>query len=153
MVPKLTAADVHARIKQTQEDTDAFKAYWQASLPADLSMPPDHEIKNAVRRLPLSYLTEGIESYVTKIGKTEGKEAKPVSTKNALNYICGAAWKMLEQNNPDEKFHPTARRQRNAERDPNSPRWDGEAFGDMTPEERQRIMAQTIATQKARKAQ
>jgi hypothetical protein len=153
MAPKLTAADVYARIKQTQEDTDAFKAYWQASLPADLPVPPDHEIKNAVRRLPLAYLAEGIESYVTKIGKTEGKEAKPVGTKNAMNYICGAAWKMLERDNPDQEFHPTARRQRNAERDPNSPLWDGEAFGDMTPEARQRVMAETIAKQKAQGAQ
>ena len=89
-----------------------------------------------------------IESYVAKLSQIEGKEAHPPSTKNAMNYICGAAWKMLERDNPDQEFHPTARRQRNAARDPNSPQWNGEAFGAAPPEERQRIMAETIEKQK-----
>jgi len=152
MATKLTAADVYARIKQTQEDTNAFKAYWLDSLPSDVSLPPDHEIKNAVRRLPLDYLAEGIESYMAKLGQMEGEEVKrPPTAKNAMNYICGAAWKMLEHENPDQQFRPTARRQRNAERDPDSQHWDGEAFHNATPEERQRIMAETIAKQKARR--
>jgi len=152
MAPKLTAQQLLERIKQIQVDADAFKAYWQTSFPPEIPLPPDYEIKNAVRRLPLDYLAEGIESYMAKLGQMEGEEVKrPPTAKNAMNYICGAAWKMLEHENPDQQFRPTARRQRNAERDPDSQQWDGEAFHNATPEERQRIMAETIAKQKARR--
>jgi hypothetical protein len=146
MVPKLTAQQLLERIKQIKIDASAFKDYWQLSLP-DLPLPPDYEINNAVRRLALDYLAEGIESYVAKLGQGNA------STKAAMNYVCGAAWKMLERDNPSQEFHPTARRQRNAERDPDSPQWNGEAFGNATPQERQRILAETIAKQKAKGVQ
>lgn len=146
MAPKLTAQQLLERIQQIKIDVSAFKDYWQLSLP-DLPFPPDYEINNAVRRLALDYLAEGIESYVAKLGQGNA------STKAAMNYVCGAAWKMLERDNPSQEFHPTARRQRNAERDPNSPQWNGEAFGNATPQERQRILAETIAKQKAKGVQ
>ena len=99
----------------------------------------------------MDYLAEGIESYVAKFSQIEGKEVRlPPSTKNAMNYVCGAAWKMLERDNPNQQFHPTARRQRNAERDPDSPQWNGEAFGAMSPAERQKVVAEVAARQKAK---
>jgi hypothetical protein len=97
----------------------------------------------------LDYLAKGIEAYASKLGKSESHSTP--NSKSALNYVCAAAWKMMEQDNPDQKFHPTARRQRNAERDPDSQHWNGEAFGNASPEERQRIMAETIARQKSAK--
>ena len=54
----MKAADLHARIKQVQEDAAALKAYWEDSLP--VPPPSDFELKNAVRRLPLDYLVRGI---------------------------------------------------------------------------------------------
>lgn len=149
MAPKLTASQLIAQMKQTQEDTAVFKAYWEDSLPHGLPLPPDHEIKNAVRRLDLADLATGIQAYLVIIAKGKAE----VSSRKALDYICGTAWKIREQENPDQKFHPTARRIRNAQRDPNSPEWDGEAFGNATPEERQKVMAETIAKQKARRTQ
>ena len=146
---KLTATQLLAKIKQTAEDAAAFKAYWQDSFPNDLPLPPEYEIKNAIRRLPLDYLAKGIEAYASKLGKSESPSTP--NSKNALNYVCGAAWKMMEQENPDHEFHPTARRERNARRNPDSQHWDGEAFGNASPEERQRIMAETIARQKSAK--
>ena len=68
--------------------------------------------------------------------------------KNALNYICGTAWGIREKENPDQAFHPTARRIRNAQQDPDNKDWDGEAFHNSTLEERQRIMAKVVAKQK-----
>jgi hypothetical protein len=97
----------------------------------------------------LADLAEGIQSYLVILS---GGNAKP-TPKKALNYICGTAWGIKEQENPDQEFHPTARRIRNAERNPDSNDWDGEAFGNATPEERQRIMAEIIARQKARGVQ
>jgi hypothetical protein len=149
MAPKLTAADLIAQMKRTQEDTLVFKAYWQDSFPPDLPLPPDHEIKNAVRRLALGDLATGIQAYLVVIAK---EKAAP-TTRKAMDYVCGTAWKITEKENPDQEFHPTARRQRNTERDPDSQHWDGQAFGDATPEERQHIMAETIATQKAKGVQ
>jgi hypothetical protein len=145
---KLTAQQLLARLEQTNKDAEVFKTLWRGFL-SDIPLPPDFEIKVAVRRLPLEDLSDGIESYATKLGQIEGKEAKRIpTTKNAMNYVCGTAWKIVEKENPDQKFHPTARRQRNAQRDPNSLQWDGEAFGNASPEERQRIMAEIIASQK-----
>jgi hypothetical protein len=144
MVPKPTPEQLLAQVQQTATDAATFKALWQDYFPPDLSLPPDYEIKNAVRRLALADLVEGMTSYACKLAQIEGLP----STKKAMNYICGAAWKIVEQENSDQKFHPTARRIRNAERDPNSPQWDGEAFGNASPEERQRIMAEIIASQK-----
>lgn len=72
----------------------------------------------------------------------------PVNPKNAINYVCGTAWKMREGENPSEQFHPTARRQRNASRDPDSANWDGEAFHNAAPEERQKIIGEAAAKQK-----
>lgn len=142
---KPTAQQLLERIQRIKADAEVLKNLWQESFPPELSLPPDWEIKNAVRRLSLSDLAEGIQSYLVIL--SNGK--KELNSKAALNYICGTAWKIVEKENPDQKFHPTARRQRNAARDPNSPQWDGEAFGNATPEERQRIMAETIARQKA----
>jgi hypothetical protein len=148
MAPKLTAQQLLARLEQVNKDAEVFKTIWQGFL-SDIPVPPNHEIKVAVRRLALEDLTDGIESYAAKISQINGKEVKRLpTTKNAMNYICGTAWKIVEQESPDRRFHPTARRQRNAARDPNSPQWDGEAFHNTTPEERQRIMAETIAQQK-----
>jgi hypothetical protein len=145
---KLTAQELLARLEQANKDAEVFKTLWRGFL-SDIAFPPDFEIKVAVRRLPLEDLSDGIESYATKLGQIEGKEVKRTpTTKNAMNYVCGTAWKIVEKENPAQKFHPTARRIRNAERDPNSPQWDGEAFGNASPEERQRIMAEIIASQK-----
>jgi len=144
---KLTAQQLLAQIQQTATDTETFKTLWQDYFPPTLSLPPEFEIKNAVRRLALADLVEGMKSYLAKLseGKTEP------TPKQALNYICGTAWKIVEKENPDEKWRPTARRQRNAERDPNSNQWNGEVFGNATPAERQKIMAETIAKQKSAK--
>jgi hypothetical protein len=142
-----------AHAEMAEKDAEVFKTIWQGFL-SDIPLPPDFEIKVAVRRLPLEDLNEGIESYAAKISQIEGKEVKRTpTTKNAMNYVCGTAWKIVETENPNQKFHATARRQRNAQRDPNSPHWDGEAFGNATPQERQRIMAETIAKQKAKGVQ
>jgi hypothetical protein len=141
---KLTGQQLLERIQRTKADAEVFKSLWQESFPPELSLPADWEIKNAVRRLDLADLEEGMKSYLVRIS-----EGTNPTTKGAMSYICGAAWGIKEKENPDQKFHPTARRQRNAARDPNSPQWDGEAFGNATPEERQRIMAETIARQKA----
>jgi hypothetical protein len=150
---KLTGQQLLAVLAQVNKDTADFKELWQGYL-ADIPLPPDFEIKNAVRRLALQDLADGIQSYASQIGQTERKESKyPRNAKGAMNYICGTAWKILEKEHPDQKFQPTARRQRNAERDPNSPQWNGEACGNATPEERQKIMAEIIAEQKARGAQ
>jgi hypothetical protein len=153
MAQKLTTAELLAKIQQTATDAATFKALWQDYFPPDLSLPPDYEIKNAVRRLVMADLVEGMTSYASKLAQ-EGKDVKRApSTKNAMNYICGTAWKIVEKENPSQKFHPTARRQRNAQKDPDSPQWDGEAFGNASPEERQKIMAEIIAGQKARGVQ
>jgi hypothetical protein len=149
MAPKLTGSQLLAQMKQTQEDTAVFKAYWQDSLPPGLPLPLDHEIKNAVRRLALADLATGIQAYLVIIAKGKAE----INTRNAMDYVCGTAWKIREQENADQKFHPTARRIRNAQRDPDSSEWDGGAFHDATPEERQRIMAEVTARQKARKVQ
>lgn len=146
---KLTAQQLLARLEQTNKDTEVFKTIWKGFL-SDIPLPQDHEIKIAVRRLPLEDLNAGIESYAAKLAKAESISP---TAKNAMNYICGTAWKIVEKENPDQQFHPTARRQRNAERDPNSQFWDGEAFGNASPEERQQIMAETIAKQKAKGVQ
>ena len=142
---KLTAQQLIAQLKRTQEDALTFKELWLGYYPPELTLPPDHEIKNAVRRLSLADLATGIESYVAKLSE----KTHPPTSESAMKYVCATAWKILEKENPDQEFHPTARRQRNAERDPNSPQWDAEAFEDATPEERQRIIAETIAQQKA----
>jgi hypothetical protein len=143
---KLTATQLLARIKQTAEDTAAFKAYWQDSFPPSIPPPLDHEIKNAVRRLSLGDLATGIESYVAKLSEKK----HPPNSESAMKYVCATAWKIREQENPDTTFPQTQRRIRNAERDPDSQHWDGEAFQNAAPEERQRIMAETVAKQKAK---
>jgi hypothetical protein len=141
---KLTAQELLAQLEQANKDAEVFKALWQGSFPPDLPLPPDWEIKNAVRRLSLADLTEGIQSYLVKLSQGN---ANP-TPKKALNYICGTAWTIKEKENPDQEFRPTTRRTRNAQQNPNSKDWDGEAFGNATPEERQRIMAKTVAAQK-----
>ena len=110
MAPKLTAQQLLAQLKQAQEDTAAFKDLWQELLPPDLPLPPDFEIKNAVLKLHLADLLQGIQTYVIKIG---AEKSTPTS-QNAMKYICAAAWNIKEQENPDKTFHPTPRRQRNA---------------------------------------
>jgi hypothetical protein len=151
----MKAADLLAKIKQQEGDASMLRAYWESSLP--VPPPDDYNLRAAVRRLPLDYLAKGIEAYLVQINKKEEVVAKghepalPVTTKNAMDYMCGAAWGMWERESPSEKYYPTARRIRNAERDPNSADWDSEAFHNATPEERQKIMAQIIAKQKARK--
>jgi hypothetical protein len=148
MAAKLTGQQLLAILAQVNKDAEVFKSLWQGYL-LNIPLPADHEIKNAVRRLALPDLADGIVSYQSKLSQLEGKEtSRPPTTKNAMNYVCGTAWTILEKENPDQKFQPTARRQRKASRDPNSPQWDGEAFGNATPEERQRIIAETIARQK-----
>ena len=146
---KLTAAQLLEQINRIKADAEVLKTLWQESFPPNLPPPPDWELKNAVRRLALADLTEGIQSYLVVLS---GGKATPTS-KKALSYICATAWKIVEQENPNQEFRPTARRQRNQERDPDSSQWNGEAFGEATPEERQHIMAETIAKQKSRGVQ
>jgi hypothetical protein len=148
MASKLTAQELLARIAQTAKDAEVFTNLWRDYFPPDIPLPPDWEIKNAVRRLALADLEEGMKSYLVIL--SDGK-ANP-TPKNALNYICGAAWGIKEKENPNQTFHPTARRIRNAQQDPDSGDWDGEAFHNASPEERQRIMAKVVAKQK-KKAQ
>jgi hypothetical protein len=112
MVPKLTAQQLLERSKQIKADAEVFKNLWLESFPPDLSLPPDWEIKNAVRRLELEDLEEGIKSYLVIL--SNGEEANP-TPKGALSYICATAHNIKEKENPDQTFHPTARRQRNAE--------------------------------------
>jgi hypothetical protein len=124
MAPKLTAQELLAQIEQTAKDADVFKALWLDSFPPNLPLPADWEIKNALRRLALADLAEGIKSYLVILSD---ENAKPTS-KNALSYICGTAWAIKEKENPDQTFHPTARRIRNAQLNPES-----EAFAKATP--------------------
>jgi hypothetical protein len=112
MATKLTAQQLLERIKQIKADAEVFKSLWRESFPPELSLPPDWEIKNAVRRLALADLEEGIHSYLVIL--SSGK-SNP-TPKDELNYICGTAWGIREKENPDQTFHSTARRQRNAEK-------------------------------------
>ncbi len=144
---KNTAQQLLEQTKRIKADAEVLRTLWQESFPPNLPPPADWELKNAVRRLALADLTEGIQSYLVLLSD---KKTNP-TPKNALNYICATAWKIKEQENPDQNFHPTARRQRNAERDPNSYYWNGEAFGAATPKERQKIIGEAIAKQKKEK--
>jgi len=82
------------------------------NFPLNFPCPPDYEIKNAVRRLALSDLLAGMQTCLVIISN---EDAKPTSQK-AMKCICGAAWGIKEKENPDQAFHPTDRRQRNAEK-------------------------------------
>jgi hypothetical protein len=144
---KLTPQQILENRKRIQADALILKELWQDSFPPELPPPPDWELKNAVRRLAIADLEEGIQSYLVILSKGEGEP----STKNALNYICGTAWGITEKDNPDTTFHPTARRQRKAQRDMDSPQWDGEAFATTTPSDRQSIVAENVAKKKAAK--
>jgi hypothetical protein len=145
MAPKLTAQQLLDQLQQVNKDAEVFKTLWLEAFPPELHLPPDWEIKNAVRRLVMQDLMDGINSYLVKLSKGN---VNP-TPKKALNYICGTAWKIVERENPDHEFHSTARRQRNAKRDVDSPEWDGEAFANGTPGDRQKVMAETIAEQNA----
>jgi hypothetical protein len=112
MAPKLTAQQLLERVQQVKADAETLKELWRESFPPDLPLPPDWEIKNAVRRLALADLLEGIYSYTVRISKGE---SNPTSQK-ALSYICSTGWNIKEKENPDQEFHPTARRVRNAEK-------------------------------------
>jgi hypothetical protein len=147
MAPKLTAQQLLDQLQQVNKDAEVFKTLWLEAFPPELHLPPDWEIKNAVRRLAMQDLMDGINSYLVKLSKGE---VNPTS-KAALTYICAAAHNIKERENPDQEFHPTARRIRNAKRDVDSPQWDGEAFANSTPGDRQKIMAETIAKQKQAK--
>ena len=137
-------AQLLAQLKQTQEYAEVFKSLWQDHFPPDLVLPADWEIKNAVRRLTLADLEEGMKSYLVILSNSK---ASP-TPKGVLSYLCGTAHNIREKENPNQKLPPTPRRLRNAARDPNSPQWDGDTFGNATPEERQKIMAEIIARQK-----
>jgi hypothetical protein len=147
MAPKLTAPQLLERTKQRNIDALNLKELWLESFPPDLFPPPDWELKNAVRYLALEDLEQGIKSYLVKLSKGEVSSPTP---KGVLSYICATAHNIKERENPNQEVPPTARRKRNAERNPNSPQWDGDAFGNASPVERQRILAQTIARQKAK---
>lgn len=112
MAPKLTAQQLLERIQQIKADAITFKTLWQESFPPDLQLPPDWEIHNAVRRLPLADMLDGIHSYLVHISN---EDTEPTS-RNALRYICATAHNIKERENPDQEFHPTARRMRNAEK-------------------------------------
>jgi hypothetical protein len=109
---KPTAQQLLAQLKQTQEDAEAFKDLWRDYFPPELSLPPDFEIRNAVRRLALSDLIEGMQSYLVVISKGNANS----TSQKAMKYICGAAWAIKEKENPDQGFQPTARRIRNADK-------------------------------------
>jgi 5,10-methylene-tetrahydrofolate dehydrogenase/methenyl tetrahydrofolate cyclohydrolase len=114
---KLTGQQLLAVLAQVNKDTLDFKELWQGYL-GDIPLPADHEIKNAVRRLHLQDLLDGIQSYATKLSQAEdeGREVnRPPTAKNVMSYICGAAWNITEKENPDKEFHPTDRRIRNAQ--------------------------------------
>jgi hypothetical protein len=143
----IKAADLLARIKQTEEDARALRAYWESSLP--VAPPPDFELKTLVRKFPLEDLATGIEAYAAKLTK---KPDAPATTENALRYVAGTAWTIEERDNPQERFQ-TERRKRNAKLDPDSPDWDSEAYGTGTGENRQKTIARVVATQKAKREQ
>jgi|HubBroStandDraft_2_1064218.scaffolds.fasta_scaffold210567_1 hypothetical protein len=108
---KLTGKELLAALAQINKHAEDFKNLWQGYL-STIPLPPETEIKNAVRRLALQDLVDGMESYAVVIAKAENME---LTSKDAMNYICGTAWRILEKENPDQKFHPTARRQRIAQ--------------------------------------
>jgi hypothetical protein len=140
----LTAADLLARIAQQDVDADALKDFWVSVL--DCPPPSIFELRNAVRRLPLDNLVVGIESYIAK--QEEGSQPQTMS---AWKYACAAAWNIKDKDNPDENRPQTPRRIRNANLDPDSPQWDGEAFHEASPEERQHKMATIIAREQAKR--
>jgi hypothetical protein len=140
---KPTGQQLLAQLNNVKEDAETFKELWQGYL--DIPLPPDFEIRNAVRRLNMADLVEGMQSFATAINRGESDP----TTKRAMNYICGTAWKIAEQENPEQQFQPTARRQRNARRDPDSLGY--EAYENARPEERQRIVAENIAKQRKQK--
>jgi hypothetical protein len=141
---KPSAQQLLAGLEQDKQNAEDLKTLWQESFPPELLPPPDWELRNAVRRLALSDLMEGIQSYLVKLSKEEFHS----TTAGALRYICGTAWKIKEQENPDQEFHPTARRQRNAKLDPDNPAFEG-----YDPETIQKVIAMEIAGEKRQKRQ
>jgi hypothetical protein len=144
---KQTGQQLLAQLAQVTADAETLKELWIGSFPPDLLPPPDWELKNALRRLAMEDLMEGIKSYLVILSKDK---AQP-STQAALKYICGTAHNIKEQENPDQDYYPTERRKRVAARDPGSDGWDGEAWGNASGEERQKIMAENIAHDKKQK--
>jgi hypothetical protein len=109
---KLTGQQLLERINQIKADAATLKSLWLASFPPDLPPPLDWELNNAVRRLALADLEEGIHSYLVHLSQGD---VKP-TPKKALSYICGTAWHIMEKEHPEQEFHPTARRIRNAKK-------------------------------------
>ena len=151
----IKAADLLARLKRTQEDAAALKAYWTGTL--TIPSPDNLDLQNMVRKFPLDHLVTGIEAYAAEISKKhelmaarKDKEVgKPVTTQNAKDYVCAVAWNITEKDEPKER-PLTERRLRNAKCDPDSADWDGEAFHNATPAERKKMMATIIAREKAK---
>jgi hypothetical protein len=139
---KATAQQLLAGLEQDKQNAEDLKTLWLEAFPPELLPPPDWELRSAVRRLALSDLMEGIQSYLVKLSKREVKS----TTDGALRYICGTAWKIKEKENPDQEFHPTARRTRNAKLDVDSPQWEG-----YDPKNIQKVIAMEIAEQKKAK--
>lgn len=147
-------SDLYARIKKTEEEAAALKAFWESALTCP--PPPDFDLKNLVRRFSLDHLVTGIEAYAAEIAKKEKlvllcKEPTfQVNTQNAKDYICATAWYILEKEEPAQR-PLTSRRMRKDLTDPSSPNWDSDAWHNATPKERQTALAIQIAREEAEK--
>src|ERR1700733_7449189 len=101
----MKATDLLARLKQTQESSNALKTYWAGIL----TCPPplNLDLQNLARRFPLDSLVVGMEAYAAEISKknkliAEGKEhdlAFTNTTQNAVDYIAATAHHIEEREN------------------------------------------------------
>jgi hypothetical protein len=150
----LKPADLLRRLKETQDSSAAFKAYWVGTL--TVPPPSNLELLNMVRKFSLDHLVTGVEAYAVELAKKEeliaqgNKISRDPTTQNAISYICATAHNLLEQEDPQER-PITQRRFRNAAIDPDSYEWDAEAFQKASPAERQRMMSIIVSRQKAQK--
>jgi hypothetical protein len=147
-----------ARLKQTQEISNALKTYWAGILTCP---PPSNlDLQNLARRFPLDSLVVGMEAYAAEISKknkliVEGKGhdlAFTNTTQNAVDYIAATAHHIEERENPDEQRLLTARRMRKDLADMDSFNWDQEAWNNASPDERQKMLTVQIAREKAARA-
>lgn len=153
----LKAADLLARLKQTQETANALKTYWAGILTCP--PPNDIDLQNLVRRFQLDYLVTGMEAYAAEISKKNKLIAEDKghnlaftnTTQNAVDYIAATEHHIEERTDPDKERPLTARRMRKDLADMDSPNWDQEAWSNASPDERHKMLTAQIAREKAAK--
>ena len=84
---KTHSTTITSSLEQVNKDAEVFKDLWQGFL-SDVPLPPDSEIKVAVRRLALEDLADGIESYAAQISRAEGEEAKHPRNRKECHELC-----------------------------------------------------------------